>query len=241
MVDLRELNKAVQRQTFQIPRLDDMLPLLTNSKLFSSLDGVSGYLQTSVHTDSQELLTFSTPFGRDCFQRLSFGICSAPKLYQMLVSQLLGAPERATFNGNVVLTAIDYFSRYPFAFVLKNGTSNAIVKCLHNIVSHFGLPEAITSDNGTPFTSTEFTGFLHRLGIRHNKSFVYFLQANGLVQRFSTCGPRTPKGPRGASKGSVGKPRKVMFFLVIKYCLIDGYWRFQYQGKLNCKKVIFLL
>ena len=64
---------------------------------------------------------------------------------------------------------------------------------------------------------------------------------HGLDQRFSTCGPRTPKGPRGASKGSVGKPRKVMFFFVIKYCLIDGYWRFQYQGKLNCKKVIFLL
>ena len=58
-----------------------------------------------------------------------------------------------------------------------------------------------------------------------------------LRQRFSTCGPRTLRGPQGASKGSVSKPRKVMFFLVIKYCLIDGYWRFQYQGKLNCKKV----
>ena len=86
VVDFRQLNKAVQRQTYQIPRLDDMLPLLTNAKLFSSLDGVSGHLQIPVHADSQELLTFSTPFGRYCFQRLPFGICSAPELYQMLVS-----------------------------------------------------------------------------------------------------------------------------------------------------------
>ena len=90
VVDFRELSKAVQRQTYQIPRLDDMLPLLTNAKLFSSLDGVLGYLQIPVHADSRELLTSSTPFGRYCFQRLLFGICSAPELYQMLVSQLLG-------------------------------------------------------------------------------------------------------------------------------------------------------
>ena len=90
VVAFRELNKAVQRQTYQIPRLDDMLPLLTNAKLFSSLDGVSGYLQVPVHADSQELLAFSTRFRRYCFQRLPFAICSAPELYQMLVSQLLG-------------------------------------------------------------------------------------------------------------------------------------------------------
>ena len=89
VVDFRELNKSVQRQTYQIPRLDDMLPLLKNFKLFSSLDSVSGYLRIPVHADSQMLLTFGTPFGRYCFQRLPFGICSAPELYQMLLSQVL--------------------------------------------------------------------------------------------------------------------------------------------------------
>jgi len=29
-----------------------------------------------------------------------------------------------------------------------------------------------------------------------------------VAQGFSTCGPRTPGGPRGVSKGSAGNPRK---------------------------------
>jgi len=33
-------------------------------------------------------------------------------------------------------------------------------------------------------------------------------EACWLCQRFLTCGPRTPGGPRGASKGSTGNPRK---------------------------------
>ena len=78
VVDFRELNKSVQRQTYQIPQLDDMLPLLKNSKLFSSLDGVSGYLQIPVHAVSVDL-TGPSPL----------------------------------FDDAVVLTAIDYFSRYP--------------------------------------------------------------------------------------------------------------------------------
>ena len=90
VIDCRELNKAVQRQMHPIPRLDDMLPLLKGAQVFSSLDGVSGYLQIPVHQDSQQLLTFSTPFGLFCFQRLPFGISSAPELYQMLMCQILG-------------------------------------------------------------------------------------------------------------------------------------------------------
>ena len=75
------------------PRLDDMLPLLTNAKLFSSLD---------VHAHSKELLTFSTPFGRYRFQQLSFGICSAPELYQMLVSQPVNLSQIAEHTANDV-------------------------------------------------------------------------------------------------------------------------------------------
>ena len=64
------------------------------------------------------------------------------------------------FNGAVVLTAIDYFSRYPFMFTLKSDTSKEIIVCLWQVFSQFCLPEAIILDNDTPFISAEFTGFL---------------------------------------------------------------------------------
>ena len=51
-------------------------------------------------------------------------------------------------------------------------------------------------------------------------TIIYIIpSAYHLVQRFSTCGPRTLGGPRGASKGSMGKSRKVVFFFLYKVLL----------------------
>lgn len=89
VIDFRYLNTAIRRQNYQIPRLDDMLPLLKKASVFSALDGTSGYLQIPVHHDSQLLLTFSSPWGRWCFQRLPFGICSASEVFQQAMSDVL--------------------------------------------------------------------------------------------------------------------------------------------------------
>lgn len=64
VVDFRYLNTAILRQNFQIPRLDDLLPLLANATVFSTKDDVSSYLQIHIHVESQHLLTFSSTFGR---------------------------------------------------------------------------------------------------------------------------------------------------------------------------------
>ena len=66
-----------------------MLPTLANAKIFSALDGTSGYHQIPLHSDSQELLIFSSPWGRWCFKRLPFGISSAIEVYQRAMSELL--------------------------------------------------------------------------------------------------------------------------------------------------------
>ena len=119
------------------------------------------------------------------------------RVFQKLAVDLTGPSP--LFDGAVVLTAIDYHSRYPFAFTLKRGTSQEIIGCLRHIFSQFGLPEAIVSDNGTPFVSTEFDSFLTRLGIKHNKSSIYFPQANGLVEHFhSTFKHRLARVRHGA-------------------------------------------
>lgn len=89
VVDFRHLNKYIQRQHYQIPRLDDMLPLLANSYIYSTLDATSGYHQIPVHNESQHLFTFSTPFGRYCYQRLPFGINTASEIYQQIMNNVL--------------------------------------------------------------------------------------------------------------------------------------------------------
>ena len=46
-----------------------------------------------------------------------------------------------------------------------------------------GLPLTVRSDNGPPFSSAQFEGFLEYLGITHQKGMPYWPQSNGEVER----------------------------------------------------------
>ena len=58
--------------------------------MFSKLDANSGFWQIPLDLESRLLTTFLTPFGRYCFNKLPFGICSAPELFQRCI--LCGLP-----------------------------------------------------------------------------------------------------------------------------------------------------
>ena len=77
-VDLTKLNECVYRERYQLPSVEESLSKLRGAKVFSKLDANSGFWQIPLHKDSQHLTTFLTPFGRYCFNRLPFGIMSAP-------------------------------------------------------------------------------------------------------------------------------------------------------------------
>ena len=89
-LDPQHLNKAIQREHFQLPTLDDITTRLSGAQMFSKLDANHGYWQIPLTEDSQLLTTFSSPFGRYCFMRMPFGIKSAQEIFQKHISQLLG-------------------------------------------------------------------------------------------------------------------------------------------------------
>ena len=66
-VGLNRLNKAVQREKYILPTLDDILPKLAGSSMFSLLDAATGFWQIPLDKDSAKLTTFITPFGRYFF------------------------------------------------------------------------------------------------------------------------------------------------------------------------------
>ena len=88
-VDLKRLNKAVKREKFILPTIDDILPKLTGAKVVSLLDAASGFWQIPLDRESAKLTTFITPFGRYFFNRLPFGITSAPEIFQREMTELL--------------------------------------------------------------------------------------------------------------------------------------------------------
>ena len=88
-VDLTKLNENVQREKHQLPAVDQTLGQLANAKVFTKLDANSGFWQIELAKESAKLTTFITPYGRFYFNRLPFGISSAPEHFQKRMSEIL--------------------------------------------------------------------------------------------------------------------------------------------------------
>ncbi|XP_064595725.1 uncharacterized protein K02A2.6-like [Liolophura sinensis] len=89
-VDLRQLNKAIKRERYTLPTIDDVLHKMANAKYFSRLDASSGFYQIPLDDESSKLTCFMTHLGRYAFRRLPFGISSAPEIFTRIVTELLG-------------------------------------------------------------------------------------------------------------------------------------------------------
>ena len=72
-----------------MPKVDTTLALLSGAKVFSKRDANSGFWQIPLADKSKLLITFITPYGRFCFNKLPFGISSAPEIFQCLMSEVL--------------------------------------------------------------------------------------------------------------------------------------------------------
>ena len=73
-LDPRNPNKAIKREHFQLPTIEDITTRMANAKCFTKLDANRGFLQIAREEESQLLTTFNTPFGRFCYQVIPFGI-----------------------------------------------------------------------------------------------------------------------------------------------------------------------
>ena len=88
-VDLKPLNASVLREVNPLPKVDETLAQLSGAKVFSKLDANSGFWQIPLSQTSRLLTTFITPMGRYCFNKLPFGISSAPEHFQRRMSETL--------------------------------------------------------------------------------------------------------------------------------------------------------
>lgn len=88
-VDFRQLNESVLRETHPLPKVDNTLAQLTGATVFSKIDANSGFFQILLDEMSRELTTFITPISGYYFNRLSFGITSAPEHFQRQMENIL--------------------------------------------------------------------------------------------------------------------------------------------------------
>jgi hypothetical protein len=107
-VDLTKLNRFVKTPHFPIEGVETTIARLGTSgkpKFFSKLDAYLGFHQIQLSEASQPLTTFITPFGRYCYNRLPFGLTSAPEYYQRRITEIVGDIEGVVVRIDDIIVA----------------------------------------------------------------------------------------------------------------------------------------
>lgn len=88
-IDMRRANKAVLREKYPMPTIEDLLSKLKNCTVFSSLDIKQAFHQILIKPNSRHITTFITNRGLYRYKRLMFGISCAPEIFQKAIEQIL--------------------------------------------------------------------------------------------------------------------------------------------------------
>ena len=75
-------------------------------------------------------------------------------------------------------------SRFPAVEIVSSTSAAAAIPAIDKILTNFGIPYKLGSDNGPPFNSRAFTEFADHMGFRHVKVTPYAPWANGTVEHF---------------------------------------------------------
>jgi hypothetical protein len=89
----------------------------------------------------------------------------------------------STKGHHFVLVATDYFTKWVEAVPLRNMTHKEVIHfVLEHIIYRFGIPQTLTTDQGSSFMSRQFREFAESLKIKLLNSSPYYAQANGQAE-----------------------------------------------------------
>ena len=84
-----------------------------------------------------------------------------------------------------MLTIIDEYSRFPFAFPCEDVSAQTVIRSLSTLFSVFGMPTFIHTDRGSGFMSSELKNFLLQKGISSSRTTSYNPVGNGQIERLN--------------------------------------------------------
>ena len=87
------INQACIAHHYPLPRVDELLASLAGGQFFSKLDLLQAYLQLPLEEDSEEFVTVNTHKGLFRYNRLPFGVSSAPSIFQQTIETLFKGVE----------------------------------------------------------------------------------------------------------------------------------------------------
>ena len=87
-IDFTDLNSACPKDSFPLPRINQLIDSTVEHKLLTFMDAFFRYNQIHMAKEDQEKTAFITSQGLYCYRVMSFGLKNVGTTYQRLVNQI---------------------------------------------------------------------------------------------------------------------------------------------------------
>ena len=91
-VNFTDLNKACPKDSFPLPKTDQLVDSTAGHKLLTFMDAFSGYNKIKMAEEDQKKTTFIMSQGLYCYKVMPFGSKNARATYQRLVNKMFNKP-----------------------------------------------------------------------------------------------------------------------------------------------------
>ena len=100
------VNRASKLDKYPIPKIEDLFAQLAGRRSFSKLDMSQAYQQLVLDEESREYVVINTHRGPFRYNRLPFGVSSAPGIFQRVMESVLkGIPRVVVYLDDILITA----------------------------------------------------------------------------------------------------------------------------------------
>ena len=87
-VDFTDLNSACPKDSFPLPKIDQLVDSTVGHEQLTFMDAISGYNQILMSEEDQEKASFVTSQGLYCYKVIPFELKNARATYQRLVNHM---------------------------------------------------------------------------------------------------------------------------------------------------------
>ncbi|XP_070381275.1 uncharacterized protein [Dermacentor albipictus] len=101
------VNRAADIETYPVPRVEEIWAQLAGGVTFSKLDLRDAYQQVELDEESKKLVTINTQQGLFQYNRLPFGVASAPAIFQREMESLLrGCHQTVVYFDDILVSGV---------------------------------------------------------------------------------------------------------------------------------------